>query len=349
MKKSLYGLLGLCVMAAGCGTGGGGGDDGAGGTATSLAPTSPTGAGQDNETTPSPNSVETTGNMEGTANDSGQVATPNYEVPMALTQPVPETDPGGDAACPADTLNTVRGWVADENGQGLAGAKAQVCVKMGEMTQCLQPVDTVADGTFTLELGDNRCVTSAAFRVIQPGSDRSAMYCEIPMDKRDGTRLTLTQPMQLYPTTIAVDIPEEGDGLQVRTIKFSDGLEIDMIPLDGPGYADLASTTFAGVPANLCFLDGKKTPQRTYAFSPDGGIYNGGAAFRVPNPDGLAVGTQVDFHVLGGLGCSDKDGNAIKEGDWFKLGTGTVDEQGITPDDGLKLTCLTWLGITPQE
>ena len=364
MKNSIFGLMSVCVMASACGTGGGSSDAISGGavamapdttnaSTASSAPSVEAGSTTNaNMTDSAVNNTDSMNDVEGAQTgemQTGEMQTSTYTVPMVLQQPFQGEDPGADSQCPMNTLNTVRGWVADENGQGLAGAKAQVCVKMGEMTQCLQPIDTQADGTFRLELGDNRCVTAAAFRVIQPGSGRSAMYCEIPMNERDGTRLTLTTPMRLYPTTIASEIPDEGDGLQMRTVKFSDGMEIDLIPLDGPGYTDLASVTFAGAPDGLCFLAGQKTPARTYAFSPDGGIYNGGAAFRVPNVDGLSVGTKVDIHVLGGLGCSDNQGNALKEGDWFKLGTGTVDESGITPDEGLKLTCLTWLGITPQE
>jgi hypothetical protein len=137
--------------------------------------------------------------------------------------------------------------------------------------------------------------------------------------------------------------------LEERKIKFADGFELDLIPLNGPGYSDLGSTSIPGSTKGLCFLEGQDAPGRLYGFSPDGGIYEGGSNFRVPNTDELAVGTQVDFHVLGGLGCKGTDGEALKEGSWNHIGTGTVGETGIVPDNELKLTCLTWLGVTPKE
>ena len=175
------------------------------------------------------------------------------------------------------TLTAVRGWVSDENGQGLAGAKASVCVKdESGMTQCLPPVDTQSDGTFLVDLTANSCVSDAAFRVILPGQNRTAMYCMMPMDKRDGTQLTLLNPMKLYATVPPTSIPAMGSGEEPVTVQFDGGFEMTVIPWDlTSSYNDLQSTSIPGDTPGFCFLEGQQPPVRLHGFSPDGDYQNG--------------------------------------------------------------------------
>jgi hypothetical protein len=275
-----------------------------------------------------------------------------YDVPAVLSATSSEPEPGQQPGCGGTTVSEIRGWVVDRIGRPIDAAKAQLCVvdAMGT-TNCLRPADSGPDGVFSIVIGDDyRCLGQAAFRVIKPGSGRAPMYCNAVLPEPSGnTKLTFEDPFVLYAGIAAEVLPPVGDEMSELTVKFANGVELDVILFDlvSP-YAELGMRTVGTDERGLCFLDaGQTPPAKLYAFSPDSTIY-GEAKIRFPNDLELAAGSQVDVSILGGLGC-ERNGEHIAEGAWTSIGTGTVNADGtmIVPDEGTALTCLTWIGYTP--
>jgi hypothetical protein len=256
----------------------------------------------------------------------------------------PEVDMTPDPSCAATWAVFFEGFVVDEQGRPVQGAKAQMCVRNpADRLLCLNPVDTEADGFFSIIVPENaRCVAEATMRSLKPGADVSTFYCHV---EAEDAVVLLDSPAVLFPTQRPAALPPEGDINQERTVTFSDGLELDVTPFDFFGtYGDLAAARID--PAELCFLEGQDTPRGVYAFSPEGDIDGEGFPVRIPNSDGLAPGTAVDLFVLGGLSCTLANGQSVAESEWAKFGTARVSGDGamIVSDPGVGVPCLGWLG-----
>ncbi|MDX9722382.1 MAG: hypothetical protein RBU37_16680, partial [Myxococcota bacterium] len=87
-----------------------------------------------------------------------------------------------------------------------------------------------------------------------------------------------------------------------------------------------------------------------FGFYPEADVDGQGYTFTLPNKTGLAANSAVDFYLLGGLDCHAEDGSLLEEGSWHIFGQGQVDASGqsIIPNDGLRLPCMTWLGVAPS-
>lgn len=273
---------------------------------------------------------------------------------IALPMPGAEVNTTPDPGCAANTVSFVAGYVVDQGGRAVVGAKAQACLRLspsGDLL-CLAPSDSGMDGTFGIVVPDNaRCATEVTARVLVPLTDQSTQYCHVELPDAGNAVVNINEPVVLFPTTRATDIPPEGDVNAARTVTFADGLQIDVTPASffaaGEGYAGLAAGEVD--PEGLCFLDGQSL-DGLYTFSPEGDVLNGAYPIRIPNKGGLAAGARVSLFVLGGLDCHLADGTLVEEADLEEYGTGTVDEAGefIVSDESGHLPCFTWFGYRAQ-
>ena len=257
-----------------------------------------------------------------------------------------------DPSCPstAEWIVTVNGTITDPAGNPLPAGLGQVCARVapGGMLICLRPEEANANGQFSIVVPDSaRCVDEITMRVIEPGTNRSTMYCHVDLPA-GGNELVVPDPLVLYPTTPAVSLPPPGDINASRTVAFADGLELDVVPFDFfSEYSELAAAKVDVNTPGLCFLKDTPAFESLYAFSPEGAIDGTGFDARIPNSTNLAPGTQVGIYILGGLGCKTPSGAEIPEAEWRQTGTGTVDGSGqmIVTAALQGVTCLTWLGV----
>lgn len=256
-------------------------------------------------------------------------------------------DRAADPACTGAWVVGVEGRVETPSGEGIAGARTQICVvPVGGELLCLAPPTTDASGAFQAAVAEPsaRCAARMTLRVLLPGSINATSYCELELAPSDGV-LTLADPIVVFPVERPACLPPEGDETEPRTITLADGLElVDLRPEQTNDYDELAAgrhdlsghCLLARAPAGG-FLG-------AYGFRPEVDVL-GGVAVRIPNTTGLAPDTSVDLYVLGGLATSLADGTHVEEGEWARFGTGTVSADGarIDSDRGALLTALTWL------
>lgn len=260
-------------------------------------------------------------------------------------------------ACP-DEFNWVagiRGWIIDEDGNPLGGAKAQACIYVEptpvgeENLVCLAPTDSDPAGIFTIEIGENfRCNSEIVMRVIVPNAGRAAMYCSVPVDDPEAR---IQDPIVLWSTTPANDVGDATDFASARDITFPDGTTIyGFVPDNyfGSDFTGLGMKRVAPDAEGTCFLE-SATATAVTALYPEGELTED-LDFRVPNDTGLAAGAAVVFSALGSLECVLDDGHKIHESAWEDFGTGTVSADGmwIDSDPGSGLPCITWIGYRPM-
>ncbi len=352
MRRALASLLVVGALAAcddgpgSAGDGGAGGVDGGGGEG---------GAGGGGGGGSGGSSAGGAGGAGGGADGgSGGQALPELDVgwipvvPAALDAELPAGV--RPASCTAEHayFSHVRGWVTAPGGAPIASAKAQFCVHTADRKFiCLRPVDTNAQGVYTIELPEEvRCLERAAMRVLLPRTSRATIYCEL--DPTAGPVVRLREPAVLFGTPPATSLPPEGDPATARDVGFDDGLVLDVTPslyYSGTGTYD----RFAGrrVLTDAVGLCGEaSTFDGLYAFSPEGVMSAPGWGLTIPNAGALAAGTVVDLQVLGGLDCRLLDGTSVPEATWASFGEGVVSPDGATIDsaDGAGLPCFTWLG-----
>ena len=300
--------------------------------------------------------------------DTGVTGNPDATTMVEPDAGFPDTgvDFTRDPSCPmsASWITTVSGHVTDEMDNPVQNAWAQLCLVTSEGTAvCLSPEDTLADGSFEILVPvENRCLVEMTMRNLVLGENRATMYCHLGLDAAQSA-YEVTESLKLYPTVAATMIPPEGDKEMVRTVEFSDGLNLSLAPKYFYGeYEQLAAATVD--PTGLCFVENPSTISVLYAFSPEGTAavdFNANAireiAINIPVPSTTMVspGDTFDLYVLGGLGCPDPNtampgSNFIKEGTWAKFGTGTVNSGGtmIESDMGVGIPCLTWVKAEKQ-
>jgi hypothetical protein len=280
-----------------------------------------------------------------------------WTTPDGVAEPV-ENPPANNGECRATFVGAFRGWIADQSGYPVRGAKAQACVivEPGSTLICLRPADVDDNGVYTVSVPENSaCISSVAMRVLKPGAGLATNYCnEVPADVvgADGVIRT-TDPYVIYPTDPAAEVPE-GALDDTVTVRYEDGLEVDVtaaryFPTSG-SLSQARARKIDPADRGLCFLEGQPAPDGLYAFWPEAAIDDAGYPVRIPNTDGLAAGAKVSLFVVGGLECGTEAGVHIPEGEWFEFGTGTVTADGATiaSDAGSELPCFTWLGYKAQ-
>ena len=284
--------------------------------------------------------------------------------PMATTLMPPEAiaEPGEaevDASCEGNYFNEVRGWVVDELGEPMVGAKVQLCVRdyATATLACLSPQTTRAGGYFKVPVtASTRCMLSATLRAIVPRVAFAPMYCHgsFENDSGDGV-LRLTDPIVLYQTRPAENVNADGNESSEASLIFNDDLQmtLNVESLYGPTVDELGGRSVSPDAPGLCFLKhSESAPQidGVYAFAPEGDFTNDSAKVSFPNTMGYAPGEEIQLYVLGNLDCSIEGmSESLEEGDWVPVTTATVDMGGarIETADGAGIPCLSWLGYGP--
>jgi len=300
--------------------------------------------------------------------DTGSTPNPDATTMMEPDAGFPDTgvDFTRDPNCPmsASWITTVSGNVTDEMDSPVENAWAQLCLVTHSGTAvCLSPEDTLADGSFEILVPvENRCLVEMTMRNLVLDQNRATMYCHLGLGSAQSA-YQVTESLKLYPTVAATMIPPEGNKEMVRAVEFSDGMSISLAPKYFYGeYEQLAAATVD--PSDLCFVDNPSTISVLYAFSPEGtaGVDFMNDTIReisinipVPTNSMASAGDKFDLYVLGGLGCPDPTSpmpgsNFIKEGEWTKFGTGTVNGAStmIESDMGVGIPCLTWVKAEKQ-
>ena len=303
----------------------------------------------------------------GTAGDPVSVPTfdPNDPLPTpretSATPPAKIAEPSDDALdtmCQGQYVSEVRGWVVDEIGEPLTGAKVQLCIRVygtGELL-CVQPRDTQAEGYFSINVPDSaRCMSDAAFRTLVPRVDFAPMYCHADFSaERTDAVLRVTEPLVLYQTRPAISVEELGDTSQPHRVELIGELSLTLIPDDlyGPEIGEMGGRALSPDDPGLCFLhavDQGDHPQidGLYTFAPEGDLTGSTVTVRFPNTVGYEPGAEVDLYVLGNLDCSvEGQVESLEEASWSKQASALVDDTGMwietLPDAGLP--CLSWFG-----
>lgn len=252
-----------------------------------------------------------------------------------------------DPACPASAawITRISGVVLDETEAPLPAVKAQACMRVApELTLiCLRPVDTDTSGQFALDVpAEGRCVGDTVMRLLLPGSTRAVGYCPLEAPAT-GSRLVLSEPLRMWGTVPAASLPAAGDGTAVRTVRFADGLELDLVPDAFFGeYAELSAARVPPTARGLCFLDDVPPFDGLYALQPEGDT-DGLVAVRIPNTTGLAPGTPVDVFVLGALACRGEDRELLPEGRWTEVQSAVVSADGSRIEVAPGVPCISWI------
>lgn len=279
--------------------------------------------------------------------------------PAAVEDPV--LDPGdGHAAidrtpgmCGANWTVGVTGRVVNTSGEGLGGARTQLCITTPTNYLCLVPPTTDASGNFDIGVADMsaRCIVSSVMRVSLYTDRYASTYCDLEIVPQDSV-YTLNEPLVLYSVEPPTCLPELGDETAPRTITFNDGLAL--VDLRPEQFATTYYTELAAGRADLtgsCMLEHAPPGglDATWGLRPDVDVTDG-VKIRLPNVTGLAPGATVDLYVMGGLSTKVND-EPVPEGEWATFGTGTVDAEGafIESDEGSLLPTLNWVGYAAQQ
>jgi hypothetical protein len=282
----------------------------------------------------------------GTPPDSGTAPDTGVEDAGISTR-----DPSCDPS--AAWVTSVRGTITDGDGAPSEASKAQLCLRTSpnNVLLCLRPEDSIADGTFTIDVPENaRCFTEATMRFFRPLADVAASYCAIEL-AGIAEAVTLPRPFRLFPTTRATVLPPRGDAMMSRTIQFAGGLELELIPGEfypgGGEYEELAAAPVQIDPNDTCLLAGESGFDGVYAFSPEGDIKERGR-LRIPNTSRLPANTRVRVFTLGGLGCAFSLDDPLPEGEWVEIEPSMVSADGntITVDPGVP--CLSWVAYRAE-
>jgi len=257
-----------------------------------------------------------------------------------------EVDRTPDSACAARWIVGARGRVVDEAGSGVADARAQMCLRVepGHRLVCLAPGTTDGAGAFEVVSPlEVRCVSSVVYRVLLPDAQQATTYCTVSEPLVDAVLELGDAPFVLYATENATTLPPVGDEAMERTVTFSDGLEIDLAPagVTVPKYEQLSARRLDGIES--CVLADAPVFDGVYAFSPEASLFRTSMTVRIPNTAGYAASSEVELHLIGGLGTVLIDESEVEEAAWVQFTTGVVDPTGAFIE-GESLTALTWLG-----
>jgi len=271
----------------------------------------------------------------------------------------PECDTAG---CPCGVvIDTVTGIVQDDKGAPVDGAKAQLCARSARDggTVCLAPVDTAANGSFTLSVpADHNCMYESVMRALVPNQSYSTAYCTISGDALTATGGTMdlsSTPIILRATTAATTAPDNDayDWGVPYTVVFDDGLEIDITAdwfFNGAvGIKSIAATYIDGTD-HLCNGAAIVGAPGTWAISPEGDALLTRFPARIPDKLGLADGTAVNLYIQGGIGHTIQIGDEKTDvfiGAWHHFACATVEGGVITLEGEDGIPALGWLSYAP--
>jgi hypothetical protein len=260
-----------------------------------------------------------------------------------------------DPACEGAYVSEVRGWITDEVGEPMAGAKIQICIRVYEtgMLLCLQPKDTVSGGYFSVNVPEtSRCMSEMATRALVPRVAFAPIYCHADLEgERSDAVLRLNDPLVLYQTRPTMRFDDLGDTSAPHTVDLPGDVTLTLTPDDlyGPTIETLGGRALSPDAPGLCFLGEAEGPafDGVYAFAPEGDLTGSTATLRFPNDAGYDPGADVELYVLGNLDCSIEGmSEPLEESSWTRQGRATVDASGewieSAADGGLP--CLSWFG-----
>ena len=273
------------------------------------------------------------------------------EPPASINEP---REGATNEGCTGTWVEETRGWVVDERGQPLEGAKVQLCVREAESgtLSCLMPADSATDGSFSVSVPQNaRCMSEATFRSLVPRERFATMYCHADLaTASDDGALRVLEPLVLYETRPALEV-SEGDASV--SVSLPNELSVTFQPDDlfGADPDELWSRQLPPTAPGLCFLkEASGQVDGLFTFSPEGDLSGSSSAVRFPNEIGYAPMSEVALYVLGNLDCSvvgQEEG--IPEGEWARAGSAFVDASGmwIEADAEQGLPCFSWFGYGP--
>ena len=261
-----------------------------------------------------------------------------------------ELDRTPDPACEGVWVAAVRGRVVDVTGSGVMGARPQQCLRVHDgRFVCTVPGEADAEGWYAQVFGvDNRCLDALAVRALLPGGSLSTTYCHVPLEPEDGV-LLIPHPTVLHALEAPTDRPDLGDPTAARDVRFAGGVVLTHIVPDSlfdSGYEDLAAG-LVPVDSRPCYLSGLTDAEREevlgiVAFAPEVRLdTTTPVGLVLPNDQGLAEGTKVVLHILGGLETILIDGTQVPEADLVPFGTATVTAEGIVSDEDIAVPALT--------
>ncbi len=247
------------------------------------------------------------------------------------------------APCSAAAIDVVTGRVVDDGGSPVASARPQLCARLdpdGRLV-CLSPPITDAEGRFVIEVpSEVRCMQSAAMRALLPGGSFATSYCPVELGPAAGGALDIASALELFAVERAIT-PTLGDPTVVREVVLGDVLALEVAPDEVGGAADYARLGAVAIEPSRSCVPSARSLAGLIAAMPEAST---SAPFRVRDA-ALAPGTAVDLHVIGGLGTVLADGTEVGEAELVRFGAGVVGADGwITPDPGVRLPHLGWLG-----
>jgi hypothetical protein len=285
---------------------------------------------------------------------------------------IPDRDP---SCIDYPWLYEIVGEVQDSDGVPLENSMVQVCITSpSDSYICQSPVRSDIDGKFQMVVSERyRCMDRAVIRALSVDILSTTYYkvIELPevIEETNDPTYSLSTPIVLHDTrpasigfeTMNVIINDPETDTTPYPVYFLDGLEIDMVPADFMGITgvllDMRGARVESDGDGLGFAPDADQFEGFYGFWPEANITSPeGFAVRIPNPMDHAIGTKIDLYVLGGLSCTDSDGEKIHEGEWKKTGTGTVVGKldnliwttYIESDSDGGIPCITWLGYKVQ-
>ena len=264
-------------------------------------------------------------------------------------EPSPEPEPQELAECDAvDPVQTVEGSVVDENGAGIEGAIAQMCVRNeSDRLSCLAPSTADANGeVLTYIPTSTQCAVKLTVRTLLPNGGRASMYCRADLSSTSMNTLSL-DPIALPTLTAAADLPDVGDEDSVRDVALDDNVTLRIAPGDiYPGDYDLLGSRVV-VPADLspCIRDGlPEGVSHVLLLGPEGNANNGvGLVVDAASLLGAQPDDSVDMFALGVLGCMDaQDADTlVEEGTWAPVqGPFVVDADGSVATNDVAIPCV---------
>jgi len=257
-----------------------------------------------------------------------------------------------DAAChaPPFDITCLGGWILDGAGHPIPGQGVVACVD----GICYR-TDIYEDGWFAANLPGT---PTDDVKLSFPGTEsRLRPFCRFNVLCDGAVSACHRFVLRSGPTSGAA-VPEGTlvDDLSIAAgdtgaIVLPAGSEIE-IPFEAERW--MALTRYPLSEHVPCFLDPEDpplalyavTPLATYVFEP-GTTTTSPAALDLPNATGLAPGTDVDIHVLGGSYLTHVD---LLEGEWEVMAAARVSTDGtrIQTLPGEGIAYLSWFGIYPH-
>lgn len=273
--------------------------------------------------------------------------------PASLHEDISAEPRADDCDAEFDWIAKVRGWIVAPGGKPLSDAIAQLCVYAASGSYvCLSPSPADHEGVYTVDVPENyRCAKEVAMLTTLPLGNRATSYC--PVQGGDDPVVRIEAPAVLPFAMPTENLPPLGDPEEERAVAMHDGLTLMVTPakyLWGSfAYEALSGRRIPTDAVGLC--GGAQDFDGLYAFYPESPLEAPGFPFTIENATGLPAGARVEFSVLGGLECKLADDTPVPEGTWAVFGEGEVSEDGatISPDPGVGLPCINWLGYRLKE